>query len=326
MVVGSRGLHLVTGGAGFIGSNLVQALVERGDRVRVLDDLSTGRTENLAQFSSEQVQFMNGDVRDAATVLEAMRDVKAAFHQAAIPSVARSVKDPRATHMANVTGTLNVLMAARDEHVERVVFASSSSVYGNAERMPVSEDLPTHPLSPYGVSKLAGEAYASAFHHSFGLATVSLRYFNVFGPNQNPTAEYAAVVPRFISATMDDEPATIYGDGEQARDFTFVGDVVAANLLAAEAGEKALGKVINVAYNGRHSVNDLLQTIQGLVPGDHLEPQREPPRVGEIRTSQADISKAEEVLGYRPKFSFEEGLRMTVEWFAERAGPWAQRA
>ena len=326
MVVSPRELYLVTGGAGFIGSNLVQGLVEKGIRVRVLDDLSTGRTENLAQFSREQVEFVNGDLRDAATVLESMRDVKVVFHEAAIPSVARSVKDPRSTHMANVTGTLNVLMAARDERVERFVFASSSSVYGNAETLPVVETLPAQPLSPYGVSKLAGEGYASAFCHSYGMATVSLRYFNVFGPRQDPGSEYAAVVPRFISAAIEGRPATIFGDGEQARDFTFVGDVVAANLLAAEAGEEAWGRVFNVAYNGRHSVNELLATIQGLVPGEHVEPQREPPRVGEIRMSQADITQARQVLGYEPKYSFEDGLRTTVEWFSERGAPWARRA
>lgn len=318
-------LCLVTGGAGFIGSNLVSALAERGDRVRVLDDLSTGRTDNLSHFSAEQVEFVNGDLRDAATVLEAMRDVSVVFHEGAIPSVARSVKDPRSTHMANVTGTLNVLMAARDERVTRVVFASSSSVYGNVETLPVSESAPTRPLSPYGVSKLAGEGYVSAFHHSYGIATVSLRYFNVFGPRQDPNSEYAAVVPRFIKAAMEGSPATIFGDGEQSRDFTYVGDVVAANLLASEAGEDAWGRVFNVAYDGTHSVNELLSEVEGLIPGDHAEPLREPPRTGEIRNSRADISAARETLGYDPAFSFEEGLRLTVDWFTKRGAPWARR-
>ncbi|MEX0832545.1 MAG: SDR family oxidoreductase [Actinomycetota bacterium] len=324
-MVSKRQLCLVTGGAGFIGSNLLSALVERGDRVRVLDDLSTGRTENLANFSGEQVEFVNGDLRDAATVLEAMKDVNVVFHEGAIPSVARSVKDPRSTHMANVTGTLNVLMAARDERVARVVFASSSSVYGNVETLPVSESAPTRPLSPYAVSKLAGEGYVSAFHHSYEIPTISLRYFNVFGPRQDPTSEYAAVVPRFIKAAMEGTPATIYGDGEQSRDFTYVGDVVAANLKASEAGEDAWGRVFNVAYDGTHSVNELLSEVGSLIPGDHAEPMREPPRTGEIRNSRADISAAREFLGYEPAFTFEEGLRLTVEWFTHRGTPWARR-
>ncbi|MDP9242948.1 MAG: NAD-dependent epimerase/dehydratase family protein [Actinomycetota bacterium] len=309
-------LALVTGGAGFIGSNLALELLARGARVRVFDDLSTGRRSNLDAVSGE-VELVEGDVRDPSGLEAAMRGVTTVFHEAAIPSVFRSVGDPRSSHDANATGTLNVLIAARDAEVERVVYASSSSVYGDADVLPVHEELPTRPLSPYGVSKLAGERYLGAFAATYGMAAVSLRYFNVFGPRQNPDAEYAAVVPRFIARTMDEEPVRIFGDGEQSRDFTFVGDVVGANLAAAEAPEEAWGRAFNVAYGDRHSVNELLSTIQELVPGEHPEPEREPPRPGDIRDSQADISLARDVLGYEPRSSFAEGLSKTVAWFAK---------
>jgi UDP-glucose 4-epimerase len=305
---------LVTGGAGFIGSNLVRALLERGSDVRILDDFSTGRQRNLEEVRAD-VEVVDGDVRDLETVRRAMDGVRVVFHEAAIPSVARSVKDPLPSHEANATGTLHVLVAAHGAGVERVVYASSSSVYGNAPRLPVTEDVATAPLSPYGVSKLAGERYLGAFHASYGLATVSLRYFNVFGPRQDPSSEYAAVVPRFVAATLDGRPARIFGDGEQSRDFTYVGDVVAANLLAAEAPEAAWGRAFNVAYDDRHSVRQLLATIHSLLPGDHPDPVHDPPRAGEIRDSQADISLARELLGYAPAHTFEEGVRATVEWF-----------
>jgi UDP-N-acetylglucosamine/UDP-N-acetyl-alpha-D-glucosaminouronate 4-epimerase len=310
---------LVTGGAGFIGSNLVRALLERGHPVRVLDDFSTGRKDNLADVAGH-LEVVRGDLRDPDGVRAAVRGVARVFHEGAIPSVFRSVKDPTSSHEANATGTLNVLMAARDEDVERVVYASSSSVYGDAETLPVGESAPVHPLSPYGVSKLAGEAYLGAFHGSYGMATVSLRYFNVFGPRQDPGSEYAAVVPTFVSATLEGRPARVFGDGEQSRDFTFVGDVVAANLLAAEAPEEAWGRAFNVAYNVRHTVNELLATIQGLVPGEHQPPERVEPRPGEIRHSQADTALAAKLLGYEPAYSFEEGLRLTVDWFTEQVG------
>jgi len=313
-------LCLVTGGAGFIGSNLVRELLGRGFAVRVLDNLSTGRRENLDEVADD-VEVLEGDVRHLATVGRAVDGVSRVFHEAAIPSVARSVAAPFASHEANATGTLNVLIAARDAEVARVVYASSSSVYGNADRLPVSEDVTPHPISPYAVSKLAGEHYLGAFHASYALPTVSLRYFNVFGPRQDPASEYAAVVPRFVTAAVAGRPVTIYGDGEQSRDFTFVGDVVQANLLASEAPEAAWGRAFNVAYEERHSVKELLGEIRSLVPGvEQPEPEFVPPRPGEIRDSQADITAAREVLGYRPKFSFSEGLRITAEWFAARHG------
>ena len=306
---------LVTGGAGFIGSNLVRALLERGLAVRVLDNLSTGRRSNLDDVAGD-VELIVGSVEHLATVGRATQGVSRVFHEAAIPSVARSVEAPLASNESNVTGTLNVLIAARDAGVERVVYASSSSVYGDAEQLPVTEEVPTRPLSPYAVSKLAGETYLGAFHASFGLPTVALRYFNVFGPQQDPESEYAAVVPRFATAALTGGPVTIYGDGEQSRDFTFIGDVVQANLLAAEAPSEAWGRAFNVAYNERHSVNELLREIRALVPDvSQPEPEYAPPRPGEIRDSQADNTAAMEVLGFKPEHTFRGGLRETVEWF-----------
>jgi nucleoside-diphosphate-sugar epimerase len=309
---------LVTGGAGFIGSNLVRELLARGFAgVRVLDDLSTGRRENLAGLEDD-VELIEGDVREPATVARAVDGVTRVFHQAAVASVFRSVKDPVRSHEANATGTLNVLVAARDAGVDRIVYASSSSVYGDAEELPVRESLPTLPISPYGVSKLAGERYCGAFAASYGMAAVSLRYFNVFGPRQDPASEYAAVVPRFVTAALRGERATVFGDGEQSRDFTFVGDVVAANLLASEAPERAWGGAFNVAYQERHTVNELWTAVQRLAGREPVEPLREPARPGDIRDSQADTARAREILGFRPRSSFEDGLRTTVEWFARQ--------
>jgi nucleoside-diphosphate-sugar epimerase len=309
---------LVTGGAGFIGSNLVRALLERGSAVRLLDNLSTGRRENLDDVADD-IELIEGSVQHLATVGRATEGVSRVFHEAAIPSVARSVAAPLASHEANATGTLNVLIAARDAGVERVVYASSSSVYGDADELPVSEIARPKPISPYAVSKLTGEHYLAAFHASFALPTVALRYFNVFGPRQDPGSEYAAVVPRFVTAALTGAPVTIYGDGEQSRDFTFVGDVVQANLLAADAPKEAWGRAFNVAYSERHSVKELLREIRSLVPDvEQPDPVYAPPRPGEIRDSQADISAAREVLGYRPASSFHEGLRITVDSFRGR--------
>jgi len=306
---------LVTGGAGFIGSNLVRALLERGFAVRVLDNLSTGRRENLADVRDD-VEFLQGSVAHLATVSRACEGVSRVFHQAAIPSVARSVAAPLASHEANATGTLNVLIGSLQAGVQRVVYASSSSVYGDADELPARETFRPKPISPYAVSKLAGEQYLAAFHASFGLPTVALRYFNVFGPRQDPSSEYAAVVPRFATAALTGGPVTIYGDGEQSRDFTFIGDVVQANLLASEAPSEAFGRAFNVAYNESHSVNELLREIRSLAPDvSQPEPQHAPPRAGEIRDSRADFAAAREVLGYSPRFTFQGGLRETVEWF-----------
>jgi UDP-glucose 4-epimerase len=321
-IMGRNGLHtgdlcLVTGGAGFIGSNLVHALLRQGMRVRVFDDLSTGRLVNLEDLLGD-LEVVEGDVRDAEAVLAATQGCAVVFHQAAIPSVARSVADPVATNEANVTGTLNVLLAARDAGVQRVVFASSSSVYGNAPEMPVHEDLPCRPISPYGVSKLAGERYLQAFWESYELPTVALRYFNVFGPRQNPRAEYAAVVPRFVTAALEGTPATIFGDGEQARDFTYVGDVVQANLHAADSTPDAWGRVFNVACGDRHTVNQLLAAVQEAAGGPAVPPVHEPARAGDVRESHAAIHAAERVLGYSPEYGFTDGLRRTVAWYREQ--------
>jgi UDP-glucose 4-epimerase len=308
---------LVTGGAGFIGSNIVTELLERGFDVRVIDNLSTGRKENLDEVADD-VDLHIADIRDLDAVRTAMDGVQRVFHEAAIPSVIRSIEDPMSSHDVNATGTMNILVAARDAGVERVVYASSSSIYGDADVLPVPETTPTNPISPYGAAKLAGEKYLTAFHGAYGMATVALRYFNVFGPRQDPTSEYAAVVPKFVTATLAGQQARIFGDGEQSRDFTFVGDVVEANIVASEAPSEAWGRAFNVAYNDRHSVNELLAGIQALVPGDHPAASHEPERQGEIKHSQADVTLAHEVLGYRPRYSFDEGLKLTVDWFAAR--------
>jgi nucleoside-diphosphate-sugar epimerase len=310
-------LCLVTGGAGFIGSNLSHALLRQGMGVRVFDDLSTGRVTNLEDLVGD-LEFVEGDVRDAEAVHAATQGCAVVFHEAAIPSVARSVADPVASNEANVTGTLNVLQAARTTGVQRVVFASSSSVYGNSDVMPVHEDLPCRPISPYGVTKLAGERYLQAFWESYELPTVALRYFNVFGPRQNPRAEYAAVVPRFIAAALGGTPATIFGDGEQTRDFTYVGDVVQANLLAADSTPDAWGQVFNVACGARHSVNELHAAVAAAVAGEPVTPVHEPARAGDVRESHAAIHAAERVLGYSPEYGFDEGLRRTAAWYREQ--------
>ena len=310
-------LCLVTGGAGFIGSNLTHALVRRGMRVRVFDDLSTGRPVNLEGLGDD-LDLVRGDVRDAQAVLAATQGCTVVFHEAAIPSVARSVADPVATNDVNVDGTLNVLMAARDVGVRRVVFASSSSVYGNTPVLPAHEELPCRPISPYGVSKLAGERYLQAFWESYELPTVALRYFNVFGMRQNPRAEYAAVIPKFIAAALDGVSATIFGDGEQTRDFTFVGDVVQANLRAADAPSDAWGQVFNVACGDRHSVNELLAAVQAAVGGERVLPVHEPARTGDVRQSHAAIHEAERVLGYSPEYGLEAGVGRTVDWYRQQ--------
>ena len=306
---------VVTGGAGFIGSNLVHALLARGDRVRVFDDLSSGRAVNLEDVRSD-IEVMDGDVRDAGAVARAVDGATVVFHQAAIPSVARSVADPMSSNDVNVTGTLNVLVAARDAAVERVVYASSAAVYGNADVLPLHEGMPTRPASPYGVSKLAGERYLEAFTLTYGLPTVALRYLNVFGPRQNARSEYASAIPRFISCTLGGDAPTIFGDGEQARDFVFVDDVVQANLLAAEASAPAWGRAFNVGRGERRTVNELLDAVRMLVPGEHPEPVHAPPRPGEVRDSWSNINAAHEVLGYEPAVAFEEGLRRTIERIA----------
>jgi UDP-glucose 4-epimerase len=311
-------LCLVTGGAGFIGSNLVRALVGRGARVRIFDNFSTGLRSNVEDLNPAGVEIVEADLRDEKAVGDAARGVRYVFHLGAIPSIARSVDDPASSNAVNVTGTLNVLIAARNEQVARMVFASSSSIYGNAERLPVVETDTPHPISPYGVSKLAGESYLSSFHSSYKTPGIALRYFNVFGPRQNPDSEYAAVVPRFISASLAGKSVTIFGDGEQTRDFTFVEDVVEANLAAAEAPERALGRAFNVARGNPNSVNRLLEVIQERTPGQPVHPVHAQARVGDVRASVADVSLARAELGFSARRSLEEGLGITVDWFAAR--------
>ena len=303
---------LVTGGAGFIGSNLVKKLVEEGHReVRVIDNLSTGKRENLASVR-ERIDFQLGDITAMDFVEEQFRDVEIVFHQAALPSVDRSIKDPVATNESNIKGTLNVLLAARDNGVKRVVYASSSSVYGDSPILPKREEMPVNPISPYALSKYAGEKYCQLFYELYGLETISLRYFNVFGPNQDAGSQYAAVIPRFISAILNGGPITIYGDGEQTRDFSFVENVVAANLLAA-LGEDGIGETFNIACGERVSVNQLAEQLMDVL-GRKVPVVHEDPRPSEVKHSLADITKAAERLGYSPSVDVWEGLRRSASW------------
>ncbi len=308
---------LVTGGAGFIGSHLAEALVTRGDRVRVVDNLSTGKRENLAHLPG--VELVVADLAEAGVAAEAVRGCDYVLHQAAIPSVPRSVQDPVTSHRANVDATLNLLVAARDAGVRRVVYAGSSSVHGDTPDLPKHEQLVPRPQSPYGLQKLIGEQYCQLFTRLYGLETVCLRYFNVFGPRQDPGSPYSGVIALFIAALLDGRRPVIYGDGEQTRDFTYVGNVVDGVLRACEAPHVA-GRVINVATGGRVSVNTLLRTLCRIV-GVDADPVYLPPRPGDIRDSQADIRLARSLLGYEPRVSLEEGLRRTVEWY--RAAGWA---
>jgi len=303
---------LVTGGAGFIGSNLVDALVARGDEVVVLDNFSSGRREHLAG-----ADVVEGDLRDPDTVRRAATGVDVVFHQGAIPSVMASVDDPLTVNAVNVEGTVSVLVAALAEEARRVVFASSCAVYGDAPEGSSAEDLRPAPISPYAVSKLAGEGYCHAFWEVHGLETVSLRYFNVFGPRQDPASDYAAVVPRFVTRLLQGEPPMIEGDGEQSRDFVYVGDVVRANLLAADV-DGIGGEVVNIASGYSRTVNELAATLARII-GSSVEPIHVDPREGDIRESAADIGKAQELLGLEPQNSFESGLTSTVDLFREAA-------
>jgi UDP-glucose 4-epimerase len=308
-------ISLVTGGAGFIGSHLVDALLERGDQVRVLDDFSTGSWENL-EADREHLEIVEGDITDPAAVRAAVRGVEVVYHQAALASVPRSVANPLATHRVCVDGTLQVLLAARDAKVRRVVYAASSSAYGNSARLPKSESDPTGPLSPYAAAKLAGENYCAAFSEVYGLETVRLRYFNVFGPRQTPDSPYAAVIPLFMQALTTDRSPMIHGDGEQSRDFTFVADVVQANLLAA-AAPGVSGRVYNVACGRRTSLLELVALLNGLL-GKNIVPIHATSRLGDVKHSQATIERAREDLGYRPTTDMKEGLRRCLEWWERR--------
>jgi nucleoside-diphosphate-sugar epimerase len=317
-------VYLVTGGAGFIGSNLAEALVAQGGTVRVLDNFSAGKRENLRFPGSEKVEIIDGDIRDSDTCRAALKGVEIVFHEAALGSVPRSIEDPPTTHDVNITGTLNMLVAARDARVKRFVFASSSSVYGDKagsggeECTAKNEAMKTEPLSPYGISKLAAEEYCRIFCPLYGLETVSLRYFNVFGPRQSHLSEYAAVIPRFIEALLGGRRPIVYGDGGQSRDFTFVRDVVNANLLAARVPGIG-GEVLNVACSSRYSLLDLLGELRAIT-GSMIEPLFEEARQGDIRHSMADIGRARQRMGFEPAWSFRQGLEVTVDWYKKNLG------
>lgn len=308
--------YLVTGGAGFIGSHLAEGLVRRGQRVRVLDNFLTGKRANLAHLG-DAVEIMEGDIRDLETCRRAVDGMEVVFHEAALPSVPRSVEDPFTTNEINIRGTLNMLWAAAKGGVRRLVFASSSSVYGDDPNLPKVEGVEGMPLSPYAVSKIVGEKYLQTFAKTFGLSTVSLRYFNVFGPRQDPFSQYAAAIPLFITRILEGRAPVIYGDGEQSRDFTFVDNIVEANLRAAEAPGLS-GEAFNVACAERITVNALTARI-GQLLGRPVEPVYEPPRPGDIKHSFADIGRAVARMNFQPQILFDEGLKRTIQWYKERA-------
>ena len=304
--------YVVTGGAGFIGSNTVDELVRRGHSVVVLDDLSSGKEENLAE-SRNKISFIKGSITDLEAVRKAMPEADYVLHLAARTSVPRSIKDPLETNRTNVDGTLNVLVAARDAKVKRIVFAASSSAYGETPALPKVETMEPQPISPYGVTKYVGELYAQTFGRVYGLENVSLRYFNIFGPRQDPASPYSGVLAKFCTAFLEETQPVIFGDGEQTRDFTYVDNAVSANLLACEAPNVS-GKVFNIGVGGRFSLNQTVELLRS-ISGTKLEVKYDPPRDGDIRDSQADITQARELLGYDPQVEFEQGLRRTFEWY-----------
>jgi len=305
---------LVTGGAGFIGSNICKKLVLDGCFVRVIDNLLTGKKANLADII-DRIEFIEADMGDEAVARSAMKDIDVVLHQGALPSVPRSIDDPAATHKHCVDATFTLLLAARDAGVKRFVYASSSSAYGDTPTLPKVETMPTNPLSPYAAAKLAGEYYAKVFYEVFGLETISLRYFNVFGPHQDPTSQYAAAIPAFVTAILKDKQPTVFGDGEQSRDFTYVDNVVEANLLAARV-EHTAGEVLNIACGEAITVNAIIALINDLV-GKNIEPLYTDPRPGDIKHSLADISLAEKLLGFKPIVPFEQGLQEAISWYSE---------
>lgn len=307
--------YLVTGGCGFIGSHLVEALMQKGERVRVLDNCSTGKARNIAHVK-DQIEFVDGDLRELDTVHQAIAGVDYVFHQGARPSVARSVADPILSNNVNINGTLNLLVAARDAGVKRVVYAASSSAYGNIPTLPRSETLSPQPASPYAITKYVGECYCRVFTQVFGLETVALRYFNIFGPRQDPTSQYSAVIPKFIHAYLHGNPPAIEGDGEQSRDFTYIANAVHANLLACHA-EGVAGEVFNIGCGQQTSINKLASLIGEMMETD-AKPVYISSRPGDVRHSRADICKAQQLLGYEPKVELKAGLRRTIDWFLRR--------
>ncbi|HDR68339.1 MAG TPA: SDR family oxidoreductase [Bacteroidaceae bacterium] len=309
-------LYLVTGGAGFIGSNIVEELLKRDHSVRILDNFLTGKRENIASFL-DKVDLIEDDIRNLEACRSAVRGIDYVLHQAALPSVPLSLQDPITTTDINIKGTLNMLIASRDADVKKFVFASSSSVYGDEPTLPKKEGREGKPLSPYAASKLACEKYCQVFSSAFGLSTISLRYFNVFGSRQNPKSQYAAVIPQFITAILNRQQPTIYGDGEQTRDFSYVSNIVEANILASHA-KRYNGEVFNLACGEKTTVNELVDKINSILE-TNIKPVYAPPRPGDIRHSYADISNAEQALDYHPVVNFEEGLKNAVEWYKKRS-------
>jgi len=308
-------LSLITGGAGFIGSNMVRFLLDKGQRVRVLDNFETGKRENLVEVA-ERIELIEGDIRDKAKVQQAVKDVDVVYHLAALGSVPRSMKDPATTHDVNVNGIVNMLIAARDAKVKRFVFSSSSSVYGQSKVLPQHEELPLNPISPYGATKATGEIYCKAFYATYGLQTICLRYYNVFGPRQDPTSQYAAAIPLFVSSLMRDKSPRIFDDGEQSRGFTYIENVMQANWLAANAKETH-GEAINISTKNAVTVNTVVNTIRKLLGKENIKPVYAPPRPGDIKHSLADVKKAKELIGYVPFVSFEEGIAKAIDWYKE---------
>lgn len=309
-------MNLVTGGAGFIGSHIAAKLLENGEKVRILDDFSTGKWSNLEAFKND-VEVIEGDLRDPDALARAVDGCQYVFQQAALRSVPRSIDDPRANNDVNVTGILNLLIASKKAGVQRVVYASSSSVYGADPTLPKVETQTPQPISPYAASKIMGEYYCRIYSDLYGLETVSMRYFNVFGPRQDPESKYAAVIPRFICAALEDEAAEVHGDGEQSRDFTYIDNVVSANLLASKAPDVA-GEPFNIACNERYSLLDVLTAIEKAL-GKPVKRNHEPSRAGDVKHTLADISKARELLKYEPLVNFEDGMKKTVDWFKANA-------
>src|SRR5258705_6891613 len=309
------GIAVVTGGAGFIGSHIASALARNGARVRIVDDLSTGHRENIEEIKGD-IDFVQGSIADEAVLKKALEGIELVFHEAAIPSVPRSVEDPRQTHIASVEGTFSLLLAAREMKVRRIVYAASSSAYGDQPSLPKIESMLPEPLSPYAVAKLVGEYYSQVFTRVYGLETLSLRYFNVFGPRQDPSSQYSGVISRFISALQKNEGPVIYGDGEQSRDFTYVEDVVNANLKAAET-VKGIGQVINVANGERITLNQLLAQLKDLTGKPDAVADYREPRAGDVRHSLADISRARDLLGFEPQVNLRTGLQKTIDWWKQ---------